>query len=218
MNKLVILAFTTLIIGACAHGGDHGGKEHGGKEHGDKLHKKEHGGKEKGEKEHGGKEKDGKEHGGAEKCAEGKKGDECRAKHTKKKGASLMTEIPMRKVSVKEIKSSLIKYISENSNDDGVYNYQDLDRNNNTLALKFVKIHDPVRVMEKKGQYFACTDFEIVGQEGKLHDLDFWMVPSENGLSIVRTKVHKDPVWMSKKWEKVPRYTFKGENIVTIKQ
>ena len=124
----------------------------------------------------------------------------------------------LKPVSVEEIKKALTDYIAARSDANGVYTYTDADRGNQKMALRFKKIHDPVRVMEQKGQYFACTDFEVEGQQGKLHDLDYWMVPTDNGLKVVRTKVHKDPRQKGKNWEKVPRYTFRGENIVPITQ
>jgi len=163
--------------------------------------------------EHGGKEHGGKEHGGKAKCSKDQKSNECQAK-TKKKGANLRSSF--RKVSVKDIKDALTSYIASNSDKNGIYNYTDRDREDKKLQLKFVKIHDPVRVMKKRGQFFACTDFQIVGKSGKLHDLDFWLTPTDTGLKVVQTKVHKDPIKKKKTWIKVPRYTFKGEEIIPL--
>ncbi|MCB0364524.1 MAG: hypothetical protein H6624_06310 [Bdellovibrionaceae bacterium] len=213
--KYVLMIFVMLSLGASA--GEHGGKkvEHGGKkvEHGGK--KVEHGGK---KMEHGGEGMD-EDH----ECTEGEDGESCdhekeeKGKESKKDKEGSLKMKQDRQVSVEDIKSALTAYIKEKSDDKGIFNYIDADRNNAPMKLKFVKIHDPVRHMEKKGQYFACTDFEVVGQSGKLHDMDFWMVPTEDGMEIVSTKVHKDPVKKSKKWVKVPRYTFQGEEMVDVK-
>jgi hypothetical protein len=216
--KHLITILAAMILGmSCAQAGDHGGKEHGGNEVSDEAKKTNMG-------------KDNEK-----KCAKGEEGDECRAQrdeakekgekkgHEKghkmkkgKKGAAYHSN-GMRKVSAQEIKATLTKYIADNSDKNGIYTHIDADRDNAVMRLKFVKIHDPVRIMEKKGQYFACTDFEVVGENGKLHDLDFWMKPTDTGLEIVRRKVHKDPFMTNNKWEKRARYTFQGEDIVSIK-
>ena len=203
MKYFLLLAGMFILATACA-------TEHGGKSM--KSEKaKEHGGK---TMEHGGKGMD------KDDCTTDKDGKEtCVPKKNKKDSDQGRTKFMKdRKVSIEEIKSALTTYIKKQSDKNGVYQYLDADRNNRPMKLRFVKIHDPVRHMEKKGQYFACTDFEVVGKAGKLHDMDFWMVPTATGLEVVSTKVHKDPVKKSRKWVKVPRYTFKGEEIVKLNQ
>lgn len=171
--------------------------------------------------EHGGSkvEKTGKKH----KCKKGqvqKKDEETgKMKCVPKKKKTANMKLPLdRKISISEIKTTLRKYISQNTDSKNIFQYTDNDRSGQRLDLKFVKIHDPVRHMKKKGQYFACTDFAVLGKDGQLHDLDFWMEPTTTGLKIVRTKVHKDPKKQSDKWVKVPRYTFSGEKIIAITQ
>lgn len=83
------------------------------------------------------------------------------------------------------------------------------------LRLKFVKIHDPVRKIEGKG-YFACTDFAVSGEAGKLYDLDFWLTPQHGQLVVTDTKIHKEPIGKSGAWEKKERYTFVNDNPVEV--
>lgn len=66
---------------------------------------------------------------------------------------------------------------------------------NKDWSVKFVKIHDPVRVIKEGKTAFACTDFvEIKGgkKTKNLLDVDFWLEPDAQGtLQVVATKIHK---------------------------
>ena len=120
-------------------------------------------------------------------------------------------------VSAKTIKNSLMQYINTHVNKKKIFTHIDKDNKDNKLLLKFIKIHDPVRFMKKKGQYFACTDFSASEKSKKIYDLDFWLAANKKTgkLEVVSVKVHKDPVATA--WQKHPRYTFKGEEIVDVK-
>lgn len=112
-----------------------------------------------------------------------------------------------------QIKEAMTSHIQKNTND-GVFAIQDTKTQEN-LKLKFVKIHDPVRKIEGKG-YFACTDFEVVGETGKLYDLDFWLNPKEGHLVVTDTKMHKEPQKTEGVWQKIERYTFINDKPVVI--
>ena len=91
----------------------------------------------------------------------------------------------------------------------GVFMIRD-DKLNKNWQLKFVKVHDPVRMFQKDGQtiYFACSDFKSV--DGKdLLDIDFWMVPEGDKLEVTDTKIHKV--------NGEARYTYEGVEIKEIK-
>jgi len=81
-----------------------------------------------------------------------------------------------------------------------------------TLELKFQKIHDPVRVMPN-GFYFACTNFEVVGQPKKTYDLDFWLQPKDGELVVYQENVHKAPVREDGEWVQDPYYNFVDDRI-----
>jgi len=117
-----------------------------------------------------------------------------------------------RKYYVEDIKSTMLKYIAASVDDTGVFHLRD-DKTEEELALKFVRIHDPVRQIGSD-VYFACTDFHVVGEPDKLYDLDFWMNENTGELQIYRSKVHKEPRWsLLYGWYKQPRYTFVNDEI-----
>ncbi|MCP3866814.1 MAG: hypothetical protein GY703_01700 [Gammaproteobacteria bacterium] len=117
-----------------------------------------------------------------------------------------------RKYYVEDIKSTMMEHIRSTVDDKGIFYMHD-DKTNEKLALKFVRIHDPVRQIGSD-IYFACTDFEVVGEEGKLYDLDFWMNDKTGELRIYQSKVHKEPRWsLLYGWYKQPRYTFVNDEI-----
>lgn len=115
-----------------------------------------------------------------------------------------------------QIKKAMQGHINkEIKNHGGVFLIKDPKQGNVELRLKFVKIHDPVRQIEGKG-YFACTDFEVVGEPGKLYDLDFWLNPRDGQLAVTETKIHKEPKLVDGQWAKTARYTFVNDKPVDV--
>ena len=113
---------------------------------------------------------------------------------------------------VEDIKSTMMKHIQATIDADGVFHMPD-DKTGELLALKFVRIHDPVRQIGSD-VYFACTDFHVVGDEDKLYDLDFWMNDKTGELKVFQSKVHKEPrKSLLYGWYKQPRYTFVNDEI-----
>ena len=92
---------------------------------------------------------------------------------------------------VEDIKAAMLGYIDAQVDADGVFHMRD-DKTGEMLALKFVKIHDPVRQIDGD-TYFACTDFHVDGDPEKLYDLDFWMNARTGHLAVYDSKVHKEP-------------------------
>ena len=122
---------------------------------------------------------------------------------------------PPEKFYVEDIKQAMMSYIDAQVDDDGVFHLRD-DKTHEILALKFVKIHDPVRQIDGN-TYFACTDFHVVGESKKLYDLDFWMNPQTGELKIYDAKVHKEPRRsLIYGWYKQPRYTFVNDRVVSL--
>jgi hypothetical protein len=106
-------------------------------------------------------------------------------------------------------------HIAAQRDADGVFHLRD-ERTGDALRLRFVKIHDPVRVIDGN-TYFACTDFAVDGEPRKLYDLDFWMRPDGDRLRIYDTKVHKEPRHsLLYGWYKHPRYTFVKDEVVPL--
>ena len=120
-----------------------------------------------------------------------------------------------RKFYVEDIKAAMQAHIAATVDKGGVFHLRD-DRTGEMLSLRFVKIHDPVRKIDA-ATYFACTDFAVEGQPDKLYDLDFWMHPDGDVLTIHDTKVHKEPrKSLLYGWYKYPRYTFVNDRVVTL--
>jgi hypothetical protein len=142
----------------------------------------------------------GGEHPGDEHAGKPAKGDE----HAGSKATSF---------NAAQIKETMQGHIEKNTKE-GVFAIQDPKTGEN-LKLKFVKIHDPVRKIEGKG-YFACTDFEVIGETGKLYDLDFWLNPKDGELVVTDTKIHKEPQKIGDIWQKKERYTFIDDKPVVI--
>jgi hypothetical protein len=120
-----------------------------------------------------------------------------------------------RKYYVEDIKDAMIAYIAAQVDAEGVFRLRD-DKTGETLELRFVKIHDPVRRIDGD-TYFACTDFSVEGEPDKLYDLDFWMRPEAGKLEIYDAKVHKEPRRsLIYGWYKQPRYTFVDDKVVSL--
>jgi hypothetical protein len=116
---------------------------------------------------------------------------------------------------VSDIKAATSAYIDAQERGDGVFPLID-DATGEDLELRFVTIHDPVRVIDET-TYFACTDFHVDGAEAQVYDIDFWLRPVGDALEVYRVKVHKEPrrslLWG---WYKHPRYTFVDDEVVPL--
>ena len=116
---------------------------------------------------------------------------------------------------VEDITAAMLAYITAQVDAAGIFHLRD-EKTGEVLALKFVKIHDPVRRIGSD-TYFACTDFHVLDTPDKLYDLDFWMNPQSGELRIYDAKVHKEPRWsVIYGWYKQPRYTFVNDGIVYL--
>lgn len=114
-----------------------------------------------------------------------------------------------------DIKAAMNKHIAARVDENGIFRIRD-NKEGKVLELKFVTIHDPVRVIDDT-TYFACTDFHVVGNEDKLYDLDFWMNPVDGTLEIYDEKIHKEPRRsLLYGWYKQPRYTFVDDKVVPL--
>lgn len=111
-----------------------------------------------------------------------------------------------------DIKAAMAEHIEARVDEAGRFVLVD-DETGETLTLRFVKIHDPVREFEDQ-RYFACTDFAVEGAPEQLYDLDFWLVPDGDQLKVVEERVHKEPrnapIFG---WYKYPRYTFVDDEV-----
>ena len=57
------------------------------------------------------------------------------------------------------------------------------------LALDLIKVHDDRFSSLGGNKYFACVDMK--GADGKVYDIDFFMVVQADKLTVTETAVHK---------------------------
>jgi len=113
---------------------------------------------------------------------------------------------------VDDIKATMDEHVAKLLDAEGLFHVLD-DKTGENLALKFVKVHDPVRQI-RGNIYFACTDFHVAGDPDKLYDIDFWLDGTTGQLVVYDTKVHKEPrKSLIYGWYKQPRYTFVKDEI-----
>ena len=125
------------------------------------------------------------------------------------------TDKEPRKYYVEDIKKAMDIHLADRVDENGIFHMRD-DKTGEILQLKFVKIHDPVRVINRS-IYFACTDFHVVGERKKLYDIDFWLSPIDGKLVIYKEKVHKEPrKALLYGWYKQPRYTFVNDKVISL--
>jgi hypothetical protein len=128
------------------------------------------------------------------------------------KDSAITSNITTNKFYVDDIKATMQSHVDGQLDSNGLFHVLD-DKNGEDLALKFVKVHDPVRQI-RGSIYFACTDFHVVGEPDKLYDIDFWMDGKTGELIVYAAKVHKEPRWsLLYGWYKQPRYTFVNDEI-----
>ena len=99
------------------------------------------------------------------------------------------------------------KAMTDAVNNNGVFELKD-DKTGQILKLEFVDTHQPVRQLDD-GQYFACTDFRVVGTQNEIYDIDFWVSDKDGKMTVDQTRVHKVPTLKSGEWIQVPRYEWK---------
>ena len=94
-----------------------------------------------------------------------------------------MTEATMSDVS-DGLKRFISGYASKSADKKFHMPYQRKD-----LALDLVKLHDDRFSSLGGDKYFACVDMK--GADGKIYDIDFFMVVQPGKLSVTETSVHK---------------------------
>ena len=96
---------------------------------------------------------------------------------------AVMTEATMSNVSA-GLKEFISGYAAKSADKKFHMPYQRKD-----LALDLVKLHDDRFSNLGGDKYFACVDMK--GADGKIYDIDFFMVVKPGKLSVTETSVHK---------------------------
>jgi len=110
-------------------------------------------------------------------------------------------------VSIDQIADEIEKHIAERSTNNG---YFSLDYNNGQLSLQLVRVHLEYLADLGDGRSFACVD--MVGTNGPVYDVDFFLKGPVGAMTVTQTSVHKingRPLyaWQQKRggtWRRVP--------------
>jgi transglutaminase-like putative cysteine protease len=111
-------------------------------------------------------------------------------------------------VSIDEIAAGIEKHIAEQSKASG--GYFKLEHNRKELSLQLVRVHLEYLADLGGGVSFACVD--LVGTDGPVYDVDFFMKGPPGAMTVTETSVHKvnsQPLylWEQKRsgtWRRVP--------------
>ncbi|MGH7404763.1 MAG: hypothetical protein ACREJA_02645 [Candidatus Methylomirabilales bacterium] len=97
-----------------------------------------------------------------------------------------------------EIKAAIQEHIAQKVKEGGgVFKFKD-EATGKDLALEFVKIRI-VRKIEGHG-YFADVDFRVQGEPERFYDIDFWVRPKGEKLTIVDARIHRYPKKEGNEW------------------
>jgi hypothetical protein len=113
-----------------------------------------------------------------------------------------------------EVMSAVEENALKSVGSDGVYKLKD-DKTGQTLDLKFINAHQPVRKLDN-GEYFACSDFREAGTKDRIYDVDFWVKEQDGRMVVSQVRVHKVPELKNGQWVQVPRYSFKDLGNSTV--
>src|SRR5438874_7396463 len=113
----------------------------------------------------------------------------------------------MMQASMSEVSTGLQRFISDYAAKSGDNKFH-MPYQRKDLALDLVKVHDNRFSNLGGDKYFACVDMK--GIDGKMYDIDFFMLVKPGKLTVTETSVHKingKPVYNWKQengvWKKV---------------
>lgn len=90
-------------------------------------------------------------------------------------------------VSIDDIAAGIEKYIAERSAESG--DYFKLQYNKQDLSLQLVRVHLEYLADLGDGVHFACVD--LIGADGPVYDVDFFMKGPPGAMTVTETSVHK---------------------------
>ena len=101
------------------------------------------------------------------------------------KGAAQAT---MMQASMSDVSDGLKRFISDYSAKSADKKFH-MPYQHKDLALNLVRVHDDRFSSLGSDKYFACVDMK--GADGKLYDIDFFMLVKPGKLTVTETSVHK---------------------------
>jgi transglutaminase-like putative cysteine protease len=109
------------------------------------------------------------------------------------------------KVTIDEIAAGIEKHIAERTKAGG--GYFRVQHNNKELDLTLVRVHLEYLAHLGGGVSFACVD--LIGTDGPVYDVDFFMKGPAGAMTVTETSVHKvngQPLYA---WEQRPDHTWR---------
>ncbi len=103
-----------------------------------------------------------------------------------------------------QVKAGVNEYIAAKSREGGSLFKLTDDKTGEDLALEFVRIRPLIRGIEGAG-YFVWTDLRVKAESGKAYDVDFWIKPQGEKLTIAETAIHREPQKIDNQWDQVTR-------------
>ena len=94
----------------------------------------------------------------------------------------------MMQASTSEVSDGLQRFISDYSAKSADKKFH-MPYQRKNLTLDLVKVHDDRFSNLGNDRYFACVDMK--GADGKLYDIDFFMLVKPGKLTVTETSVHK---------------------------
>ena len=94
----------------------------------------------------------------------------------------------MMQASMSDVSDGLKRFISEYSAKSADKKFH-MPYQRKNLVLDLVKVHDDRFSSLGSDKYFACVDMK--GTDGKLYDIDFFMLVKPGKLTVTETAVHK---------------------------
>jgi hypothetical protein len=94
----------------------------------------------------------------------------------------------MTEASMTDVSDGLKKFISGYASKSADKKFH-MPYNRKDLALDLIKVHDDRLSSLGGDKYFACVDMK--GTDGKIYDIDFFMVVRPGKLTVTQTSVHK---------------------------
>ena len=94
----------------------------------------------------------------------------------------------MMQASMSDVSDGLKRFISDYSAKSADKKFH-MPYQHKDLALDLVRVHDDRFSNLGSDKYFACVDMK--GADGKLYDIDFFMLVKPGKLTVTETSVHK---------------------------
>lgn len=103
-----------------------------------------------------------------------------------------------------QVKAAVNEYIAAKTREGGGVFKLTHDKTGGDLALEFIGIRPLIRRIEGAG-YFFWTHLHVKAESETVYDVDFWINPQGDKLTIAETAIHREPEKIDNQWAQVTR-------------